>query len=326
MQNNPLVSIIIPTYNRAHLIGETLDSVLAQTYTNWECIVVDDGSTDDTLEVIQKYIAKDSRFFFYSRPETKVKGASSSRNYGLTQSKGELIVFLDSDDWLLSNCLSQRVQFMIENPTINFMVVPMLTKGNDTILKVKNIPIYENYLKEFLSYKLYWQTMCTTWKKSALTIIGGFNENYPRLNDPEIHIRGMLHFEDSYFIASEFPADSIYRMEEQKKGKKFSEKYLISLTLFLNDMVSELQLHNKLDYIVYLKYYLVDYFKNFAYCISIHENLKLLKLAKKLNILHVKEYYLMVLWLVFRVGHFKITNYLHTKLNFLIYKFIKLPK
>jgi glycosyltransferase involved in cell wall biosynthesis len=326
MQNNPLVSIIIPTYNRAHLIGETLDSILAQSYTNWECIVVDDGSADDTLEVIQKYIAKDSRFFFYSRPETKVKGASSSRNYGLSQSKGELIVFLDSDDWLLPNCLKQRVKFMIDNPTVNFMVVSMQTKGNDMVLKVKNIPLCDDYLREFLSYRLYWGIMCTTWKKSALLILKGFNEDYPRLNDPEIHIRGMLHFEHCYFIASEFPADSIYRMEEQKKGKKFSEKYLTSLTLFLDDMVSELQLRKKTHYILCLKHYLVDYFKNFAYCISIHENLKLLKLAKKLSILHFKEYYLMVLWVVFRVVHFKITNYLNSKLNLLIYKFIKLPK
>ncbi len=63
--NNPLVSIIIPTYNRAHLIHETLDSVLAQTYTNWECIVVDDGSSDNTEEVLESYINKDFRFQDY---------------------------------------------------------------------------------------------------------------------------------------------------------------------------------------------------------------------------------------------------------------------
>ena len=60
--DNPLVSIIIPTYNRAHLISETLDSVLAQTYTNWECIVVNDGSPDDTEKVAKRWVEKDSRF------------------------------------------------------------------------------------------------------------------------------------------------------------------------------------------------------------------------------------------------------------------------
>ena len=59
MSDQPLVSIIIPTYNRAHLIGETLDSVVAQTYLNWECIIVDDGSSDNTDEVVGKYVEKD---------------------------------------------------------------------------------------------------------------------------------------------------------------------------------------------------------------------------------------------------------------------------
>ena len=63
-----LISIIIPTFNRAHLIGETLDSVLAQTYPNWECIIVDDGSTDTTDEVVGEYVKKDSRFLYHHRP------------------------------------------------------------------------------------------------------------------------------------------------------------------------------------------------------------------------------------------------------------------
>ena len=69
MTNNPLVSIIIPTYNRAHLIGETLDSVLAQTYQNWECIIVDDGSSDNTDDVVNDYVKKDPRFKYYYRPD-----------------------------------------------------------------------------------------------------------------------------------------------------------------------------------------------------------------------------------------------------------------
>ena len=77
----PLVSIIIPTYNRAHLIAETLDSIIAQTYTNWECIVVDDGSTDPTDELMETYCKKDSRFQYYHRPKNRPKGANACRNY-----------------------------------------------------------------------------------------------------------------------------------------------------------------------------------------------------------------------------------------------------
>lgn len=79
----PLVSIIIPTYNRAHLIGETLDSVMAQTYTNWECIVVDDGSTDNTAELLVVYCNKDNRFQYHHRPKDRPKGANAYRNYGI---------------------------------------------------------------------------------------------------------------------------------------------------------------------------------------------------------------------------------------------------
>ena len=74
---NKLISIIIPTYNRAHLIGETLNSLLAQTYKDWECIIVDDGSTDDTNNVVEEYVAQDNRFIFVYRPRDRRKGANA---------------------------------------------------------------------------------------------------------------------------------------------------------------------------------------------------------------------------------------------------------
>ena len=108
----PLVSIIIPTYNRAHLIGETLDSVLAQTYTNWQCIVVDDGSTDNALNVYNTYKAKDMRFVFMDRHESKPKGANACRNTGLEYATGDYVVFFDSDDLMTPNHLEVKVSAM----------------------------------------------------------------------------------------------------------------------------------------------------------------------------------------------------------------------
>ncbi len=98
MINNPLVSIIIPTYNRAHLIGETIESICNQTYSHWECIIVDDGSTDNTATVIQDYLNKDSRFLYVPRPKHMPKGANACRNFGFENSKGEYINWFDSDD------------------------------------------------------------------------------------------------------------------------------------------------------------------------------------------------------------------------------------
>ncbi|MFV8271459.1 glycosyltransferase family 2 protein [Flavobacterium sp. GT2N3] len=94
----PKVSIIIPSYNRANLIGETLDSIIAQTYINWECIIVDDGSTDNTSEIISSYLKKDNRFQLYARPKHKPKGPSACRNYGIENSVGEYLIFFDDDD------------------------------------------------------------------------------------------------------------------------------------------------------------------------------------------------------------------------------------
>ncbi len=92
----PLVSIIIiiiiPTYNRAHLIGETLDSILAQTYTNWECIVVDDGSTDETDSLLAAYCAKDKRFQYQHRLSDRPKGANACRNYRFIKNNQTIVM------------------------------------------------------------------------------------------------------------------------------------------------------------------------------------------------------------------------------------------
>lgn len=97
-------SIIIPTYNRARLIESTLDSVLNQTFKDYEVIIVDDGSADDTKEVIEKYISdnKSNKFCYYYKPNGE-RGAA--RNYGFERAKGQWITFLDSDDIFYPNHL-----------------------------------------------------------------------------------------------------------------------------------------------------------------------------------------------------------------------------
>src|SRR5690554_6036808 len=96
IEDQPLVSIIIPVFNRANLIGETLDSVLTQCYSNWECIVIDDGSTDHTIEIINGFCIKDYRFKLFIR-NREPKGAPTCRNIGLSIANGQYINFFDSD-------------------------------------------------------------------------------------------------------------------------------------------------------------------------------------------------------------------------------------
>ncbi|MDC0637800.1 glycosyltransferase, partial [Flavobacteriaceae bacterium] len=108
---NPLVSIIIANYNRAHLIEETLDSIKNQSYTFFECIIVDDGSTDNSVNVVQNWIQGDERFQFFKRPKSIRKGANACRNWGFKEkSKGDLIKFFDSDDIMLKDHIKISVE------------------------------------------------------------------------------------------------------------------------------------------------------------------------------------------------------------------------
>ena len=95
---NPKVTIIMATFNRAHFILETITSIQNQTYSNWECLIIDDGGTDNTLEVITPILEQDYRFKYKKRTDNYQKGLPGSRNYGLDLAKGDFIIFFDDDD------------------------------------------------------------------------------------------------------------------------------------------------------------------------------------------------------------------------------------
>ncbi|WP_037316570.1 glycosyltransferase family 2 protein [Salegentibacter sp. Hel_I_6] len=97
LHKKPEVSIIMATYNRAHLIHESLTSIQNQTFENWECIIIDDGSTDETKEAIKPSLS-DSRFRYLPRSAKHKKGLPGCRNYGIELAKGDYIVFFDDDD------------------------------------------------------------------------------------------------------------------------------------------------------------------------------------------------------------------------------------
>ena len=106
-----LVSIITPVYNCDKFIAETINSVIAQTYINWELIIVDDCSTDDTEKVVRSF--QDQRIHQYQNVVNS--GAAVSRNRALREAKGRWIAFLDSDDLWLPNKLDRQIKFMVDN-------------------------------------------------------------------------------------------------------------------------------------------------------------------------------------------------------------------
>lgn len=114
-QKTPLVSIIIPTYNHASLIERALGSALSQSFRDFEIIVIDDGSTDNTKEIVQRFGPK-VRYFYQENG-----GVSSARNHGLRVARGEYINFLDSDDWILPTKLTIQVEYLQSHPEIDLV-------------------------------------------------------------------------------------------------------------------------------------------------------------------------------------------------------------
>lgn len=119
MLQNPLVSIIVACYDQAQYLSEALDSILAQSYSNWECIIVNDGSPDNTDEIAGLYCVMDKRFKYLYKENG---GPASSRNAGLKIATGEYIQFLDSDDKLASQKLEKQIMVFANNKDMGISI------------------------------------------------------------------------------------------------------------------------------------------------------------------------------------------------------------
>jgi glycosyltransferase involved in cell wall biosynthesis len=130
-QKPPTISIIIPVYNRATLLPMTIESIIGQTFTHWECILVDDQSTDDSFAVMEAYQKKDNRIKVYKRPLDLKKGANACRNFGFTKSSASHIKWFDSDDIMLLNHLEIAYKALVDND-LDFVVTDTLNFNHDT--------------------------------------------------------------------------------------------------------------------------------------------------------------------------------------------------
>ncbi|MGZ0017458.1 glycosyltransferase family 2 protein [Yeosuana sp. AK3] len=131
INDNPKMSIIIPVYNRDELLPKTLDSIVSQSFTEWECIIIDDESDDDTYNVMELYQERDERFKIFKRPETLKKGANSCRNYGFLQAKGLFIKWFDSDDIMLPYHLEVSYNTLIKNK-LDFVITDTLNFSHES--------------------------------------------------------------------------------------------------------------------------------------------------------------------------------------------------
>ena len=171
----PLISVVIPAYNAELFLDETLESVLSQTYENWECIIVNDGSTDNTESVAKKWCEKDSRFRLTNKENG---GLSSARNWGIKESKAEYIAFLDADDILTSDSLEVRINVLIEQNVD--LVATKLQHFTDKLPKVSKNNARQDvlyYAKEGLTQLMAFNKVTPSTvlcKKSVMDEVGGF--------------------------------------------------------------------------------------------------------------------------------------------------------
>ena len=236
-QSNPLISIVIPLYNRVCLVGETLESIRAQTYPYWEVIVVDDGSDDGSFELVEVMARNDSRIKLMKRSRLP-KGGSVCRNIGAEHATGEYLIFLDSDDLLAPFCLEQRLEYCLQFPDQDFLVFPMLIfkeQPYDT-LRYWNTGTIESDLARFLRADGVWQTTCPIYHKDSFSRSGGFDEDLPFWQDYEFQTRLLIQ-NFKYIKFYDIKPDCFNRRHTQasisQEGLKAKKHLLIKQQVYL---------------------------------------------------------------------------------------------
>ena len=261
------VSIILATYNRAHLILETLESIQNQTYRDWECLIIDDGATDDTQEVLAPILERDTRFQFLKRPNTYLKGLPGCRNFGLDLAKGAYILFFDDDDVVHPQnlelalqgielnssdfCLYQkqsfeekqefvfdnevlRPNFQIDQKDIERIITNNIPMASCTVLWRKKSLSNQRFNEQLLyaeEWEFYTRLVASGLKGIAIDNILYFNRKHPQSNTGEFYTK------DPVRRASKKVAIELMVQNLHKQGllSRSILRYLIQLSLGFRD-------------------------------------------------------------------------------------------
>jgi len=196
-----LVSVVIPTQNRAELLKRAVKSVIKQTYTEWEIIIIDDASADNTRQTAEEYIKSGFRYFHF----TDKKGGAAARNKGIKEAKGEYIAFLDDDDEWLPEKLEKQMEAFNKYPEVALCYTGRhVDKGEKTFpgfLRKYSFkkPAYEDHFRAIMSDNFIGITSTVIIKRDVLVALDGFDENLPGYQDYELFIR-VLRENKSYGI------------------------------------------------------------------------------------------------------------------------------
>lgn len=234
-----LVTVIVPCYNYAHFLGETLDSIIAQTYPNWECLIIDDGSTDNTKSVAESYCKKDDRIIYIHQHN---QGLSAARNKGIELAKGEYIQFLDSDDLISPEKLRHQVTCFTSNTEVDMVYsnYNLMTADGQKRWSVDTTNWIEMKHAPFTEFLHYWEKgftipiHCYLFRKSCFTKWGNFDVSLPTHEDLALQLNYALHGA-KYKMINELTA--FYRVHASSMAKDFTKMhkgYLMALIALLN--------------------------------------------------------------------------------------------
>ena len=240
INKKPIVSIILPTYNRAHIIEKSIRSVLQQTFTNFELIIVDDGSTDNTEEVVKSI--DDDRIKYIKYPENK--GANVARNLGISLAQGVYIGFQDSDDEWYIDKLEKQVRLMKSSLPIIGVVYSayMRDEKNEKIYIPTDdiIKLDGNILEELLTHNFV-DTPTMLIRKECFDKIGDFDESLPRFQDWEMAIRLAEHYHFKYM--NEATLDAYIQSDSISNNKESGKK---ALSIILKKHIQKYTQNNEL--------------------------------------------------------------------------------
>jgi glycosyltransferase involved in cell wall biosynthesis len=241
------LSLIIPCYNSEKTLGGTLKSVLKQDFQNWEALIVNDGSTDNTEEIALKFVDKDNRFKYFSKPN---EGLGKTRNYGIDRAKGVYILPLDSDNLVEPDFALKAIEILDSNNEIGVVHGHAEYFGERS--GVWNIDKFD--LSKMLIHN--YIDACTIYRKECWTKVGGYDENMPYQGH-----------EDWDFWITLASLDMIFQHLNQ-----VTFKYFVSSKSMIRQFSKEMILLNQ-DYIVqkharlYHKYY-CDFFEKNKFVVS----------------------------------------------------------
>lgn len=192
---NPKVSVIIPTYNRADLLPRTITSVLNQTFKNFELIVVDDGSTDNTKHVVKDFIKQDKRVHYMYQENSGAPAGPTNR--GIRLSNGKYIAILQHDDEWLEKKLEKQVHFFDKstNKKLGFIGCHALVVYKDGSSKIQKLKKYQNLTQAFLCGNVIPYPSAVMMKKDSIHAVGLFDEKFKIADDWDMWLRMSLHYE-----------------------------------------------------------------------------------------------------------------------------------